>query len=177
MSYRLQFTLLIQATYLKEMLEEKQPSYHYTRFWDMMLAFWTSKVGPLSAQAYRESTMRHVRDARIFRAIARVVGMWHDLPSLKRIKAWLHQDARNENWLADPARCDPAIKAALRVLFEFIKDQDEVAGTGTFGQSMKDYRDVLEKITPCRNDKECGFVARMCGTALDEPFGELCFVR
>ena len=175
-SYRLEFAILIQATYLKEMLQEKESGPEYYKFWNMMLTFFSKKVSVLSAQAYKENTLRHIKDARIFRAIARVVGFWHDLPTVNNIKDWLAQDITNMNWLKSPERCDPAIRTALRILFEFVRDQDQFAGTGRFGQSMEEYRETIDKIIPCRNDREYGFVAGMCDAPLDQPFNEFCFI-
>ncbi|KAE9377543.1 hypothetical protein N431DRAFT_500370 [Stipitochalara longipes BDJ] len=146
-------------------------------FWNMMLKFRSEKVSRRAAQIYRECALRHVQDARIFRAISRVVGQWKDLPTVANIKFWLIYDTRNRTWLNDPMRCDPAIRTALRVLFEFIKDRDEYAGTHRFGQNMEDYRDVMNKIDSCRNDREHGFVARMCKAPLDVPFNDFCFVE
>jgi GNAT superfamily N-acetyltransferase len=176
-SSRMRFVLLIQAFYLENSLQLVEQNGENEAFWRIMNIFWTEKASPEAAQSYRHSISRHHWDRKIYMAILKAL-QWDQLPTLHRIKCIFRgANAAYHHWL-DSGRADKEIKTALRVLFEFAKDQDECVGTWRLGQSMEDYRDTLSRyVQTCRNDQEYGFVARQLGVDMEARFDEACFVK
>jgi hypothetical protein len=174
MSKRMKFVLQIQAQYLCDNLKPTaKKSYEDEGFQRMMDKFWTETASSAAAQFYHHTPTRRSRDTKIFHAVYELI---HGsiFPTVESIAAQVSSDWEFR-YCPDLIR-DKTIKADLRVLVEFAKDQDELAGTGRFGQSMEEYRDSLLKLNTCRNDKEYGFVARMCKAPMDLPCDKLCYL-
>ena len=163
---RMKFVLLVQLKYLINNLEKGCGT---KQFWKDMKTFWTQCLPLRTAQWYRSSWTRQRRDLKIFKVIQDLLDS-EILPGVSSIRSKVGGKTGIKRWDENWADFTNDIKTALRLLFEFAKDQDKFAGTHRFGEPLDCYEDVLNKFDPCRNDHEYEPAARRCDAAMDLPF-------